>query len=108
MAQERTGLTWGLALIGAMDLGEQKNNLSTATPKRSLAQTWLTWPEFYRLLLQDITAIPAFSRQVAPPDPVTVSGRGGQAIIPCEWRKSVDTKAYAFPRRKTRSQKLTF
>jgi hypothetical protein len=38
----------------------------------SLAQTWLARPEFYRLSSQDITAITAFSRQVAP----------GQAIIP--------------------------
>jgi len=48
-------------------------------------QAWLTKPDFYILRLQDIAEIMAFSSQVAPPDPVPVSGRGGRAIIPFEY-----------------------
>jgi hypothetical protein len=44
-----------------------------------LAQTWHTRPEFYELYNCFITVALKCSSQVASPDPVPVSGRGGQA-----------------------------
>jgi hypothetical protein len=48
----------------------------------SLAQTWYERMEFLDYVRCAITATSSHSRQVAPPDPVPVSGRGGQAKIP--------------------------
>jgi hypothetical protein len=48
----------------------------------SLAQTWLARAGFYDFGSPSIATTALYSRQVAPPDPVPVSGRGGQANIP--------------------------
>ena len=46
----------------------------------SLAQTWFGMHMFYNSSFVNIAATIAASRDVAPPDPVPVSGRGGRAV----------------------------
>jgi hypothetical protein len=51
-----------------------------ALQSRRTRAGWLSMTEFYRSCFRNITLTTACYDHVAPPDPVSVSGRGGRAL----------------------------
>jgi hypothetical protein len=73
-------LAWQDAVMESEAFRSSENSC-ISTSRRARAG-WLPKPKFHSSSLRTVRAIKAYSGHVAPPDPVPVSGRGGQAAIP--------------------------
>ena len=62
--------------------------------KQSLAQTCLSvCGDGKACIHTEAVGTAAYSNYVAPPDPVSVSGRGGRALCPWEWMHAIEFKS---------------